>query len=202
MTHRLPSPPGDTAGRTPAQVLRDARRRDSRTKRERVLRTVQQMARDGERITFAAVARAAGVSTWLTYADGVREHIDTAIQNQTPAPQQPDSTSRASTASLRTDLELAREEITKLRTERDQLQHAARLHLGQQLEQAGSQDLVTRVQELTQATAHLEGRLHQVTGEKTSLQRRVVELEDDLAAARTSLRQMIKNQSKGATSLS
>lgn len=86
----------------------------------------------------------------------------------------------------------AREEIAKLRAERDQLRQAARLHLGHQLDQANSRDLVTHVQELTQATAHLEGRLHQATEEKALLEGRVSELEDDLAAARTSLRRMIR----------
>ncbi|TDC74527.1 hypothetical protein [Streptomyces hainanensis] len=128
----------------------------------------------------------------IGYADGVREHIDAAVQNQTPSPRRPEHVTRTSSASLATDLELAREEIAKLRAERDQLRHAARLHLGHQLDQANSQDLVTRVQELTQTTADLEGRLHQAMGEKALLEGRVSELEDDLAAARTSLRRMIR----------
>jgi hypothetical protein len=45
----------------------------------------------GETITFPAVARAAGVSTWLVYAKGVREHIEAARGRQaikpTTAPQ-------------------------------------------------------------------------------------------------------------------
>ena len=36
----------------------------------------------GDHISFAAVARHAGVSTWLAYAPGVREQIDTAITQQ------------------------------------------------------------------------------------------------------------------------
>ncbi|MFF8392028.1 DUF6262 family protein [Streptomyces sp. NPDC016172] len=186
------------ANRMPAQVLRDARRRDSRTKRARVLQVVQDMSRAGDRITFAAVARAANVSSWLTYADGVREHIESAIRQQTARPQ-PTNTARTSPAGLRTDIELAREEIRRLRTERDQLQQTVRQNLGQQLDQIGTRDLATRVQELTQANTHLETRLHEATTEKSTLERRVTELQDDLGAVRTSLRRMIKNQSKGAT---
>jgi hypothetical protein len=63
---------------TPAQVLREARRRDSLTKRQRVRDTLEGMIRRGDQITFAAVARAARVSTWLVYADGVRKHIEQA----------------------------------------------------------------------------------------------------------------------------
>ncbi|WP_192583096.1 hypothetical protein [Streptomyces albicerus] len=50
--------------------------------------------------------------------------------------------------SLRVDLELAREEIRKLRAERDQLQRSARLHRGQQFDQIGAADLTIRVHEL------------------------------------------------------
>ncbi|MFJ9151862.1 hypothetical protein ACIRP7_28255 [Streptomyces sp. NPDC102270] len=156
------------------------------------------MTRNGDCVTFAAVARTANVSTWLTYSDGVREHIESAIRQQTARPQ-PTKTAQPSPAGLRTDLALAREEICRLRSERDQLQHTVRQNLGQQLDQLGTRDLATRVQELTQANVHLETRLHETTTEKSGLERRVTELENDLAAARTSLRRMIKNQSTGAT---
>jgi len=50
------------AKRTPADVLREARRTDSERKRNNVFRTVDQVKRDGVEITFAAVARTAKVS--------------------------------------------------------------------------------------------------------------------------------------------
>jgi cell division protein FtsB len=102
--------------------------------------------------------------------------------------------------SLRVDLELAREEIRKLRAERDQLQRNAHLRLGQQLDQIGAADLTTRVHEHNQSEAELEALLGAKTAETDGLARRVTELEDELTAARTSLRQMIKNQSKGVAS--
>ncbi|MGX1127819.1 chromosome segregation ATPase [Streptomyces glaucescens] len=177
----------------PTQVLRDARRRDSRTKRARVLQIVQDMTRNGDRVTFSAVARAANVSTWLTYADGVREHIEHAIRQQTERPQHSKAVP-PSQAGLRTDLELAREEIRRLRSERERLQQAVRQKLGHQLDQLGAQDLATRVQELTQANTSLEARLQEATTAKGSLELRVVELEDELAAARTSLRRMMRDR--------
>ncbi|WP_406222984.1 hypothetical protein [Streptomyces decoyicus] len=89
------------------------------------------MTRNGDRITFAAVARAANVSTWLTYADGVRENIESAIHQQRSTRPQPATTAQASPAGIRADLALAREEIRRLRAERDQLQQTVRRHLGQ-----------------------------------------------------------------------
>ncbi|WP_331745883.1 DUF6262 family protein [Streptomyces sp. NBC_00872] len=185
--------------RTPAQVLTEARRRDSRAKRARALEAIRSLQQSGEKITHAAVARTAGVSSWLTYADGVREHVEAAISGQVaPRPSKRDS--QASTTSLRVDLELARDEIRKLRAERDQLQRNARLHLGQQLDQIGAADLTTRVHELNQSKAELEALLGAKNAEADGLARRVTDLEDELTAARTSLRQMIKNQSKGVAS--
>ncbi|MFD0443921.1 hypothetical protein ACFQ10_17980 [Streptomyces indonesiensis] len=71
-----------TAKRTPADVLREARKQDSLAKRTRVLAVVDEMKAKGEPITFLGVAKAAGVSNWLVYAEGVREHIEAARKSQ------------------------------------------------------------------------------------------------------------------------
>ncbi|MGW5335853.1 hypothetical protein [Streptomyces bauhiniae] len=68
--------------RTPAQVLRDARQKDSRDKRARVLSVVDQLVAENEPVTFTGVARAANVSHWLVYAEGMREHIEAARHRQ------------------------------------------------------------------------------------------------------------------------
>jgi chromosome segregation ATPase len=182
---------------SPAQVLKEARRWGSRAKRARVLEAIRSLQQSGDKITHAAVARSAGVSVWLTYADGVRERVEAAIRDQVaPRPSRRDSPA-ASSNSLRIDLELAREEICKLRAEREQFQRNARLHLGQQLDQIGSADLAARVRELNQANAELEALLNAKTSEADALASRVTELEDELTAARTSLRQMIRDHSRG-----
>ncbi|WP_058043274.1 hypothetical protein [Streptomyces roseifaciens] len=76
-------------------------------------------------------------------------------------------------AGPKTDLELARQEITLLRAARDKLTEALRRQLGQQFDQVAVGDRVTRVNELTaqdqrlsadlvaaqQATAELEAQL-------------------------------------------
>lgn len=195
MTH--PSESTSSQNQSPAQVLKAARRRDSRAKRARILEAIRSLQQSGDKITHAAVARSAGVSSWLTYADGVREHVEVAIRDQVAPRSSKRDSPAASSNSLRIDLELAREEIRKLRAERDQLQRNARLHLGQQLDQFGSADLATRVRELNQAKAELETHLNTKAGEADALARRVTQLEDELTAARTSLRRMIRDHSKG-----
>ena len=77
-----------------------------------MFRTVDTMRRDGSLITFASVARTAGVSHWLVYADGVREYIENARNAQADQPARDQRVGRiASDASLRTDLDLARKII-------------------------------------------------------------------------------------------
>ena len=66
-------------------ALKAARAKDSNDKRRRVLQTVKAMESAGQPITAAAVATAAGVSTWLVYADGIREHLDAARARQRQA---------------------------------------------------------------------------------------------------------------------
>ncbi|MEU9298695.1 DUF6262 family protein [Streptomyces sp. NPDC048266] len=181
----MPAETSEKPSRTPADILKAARQRDSADKRGRVLKAVQDMLRDNHRITFAAVAREAGVSSWLVYAPGLRERIDQARARQAAQSHQDQRSGRkASTASEQTDLLLARQEIKQLRTENGQLRQQARIHLGQQVEQLGNHDLVNRISELTVENLRLSTAERQATTENTQLRQRVTELEDDLAAAR------------------
>ncbi|MGW3983560.1 DUF6262 family protein [Streptomyces mirabilis] len=181
------------AKRTPAEVLAESRRRDSRLKRAKVLETVEEMTGRGDPVTFAAVAKAARVSNWLVYAEGVREHIEAARGQQAARDRRSPSTGTgASTTGLKTDLALARQEITSLRTERDKLTDALRRQLGQQLDQAPSQDLITRISELTKQNQQLITERDTLERTNTALEGQLAEAEEDLAAARTSLRQMMR----------
>ena len=69
-----------TADRTAG--LRAARAKDSHDKRRRALAAIDALQAADTPITATAVARAAGVSTWLLYTDGVREHLDAARRRQ------------------------------------------------------------------------------------------------------------------------
>lgn len=110
-----------------------ARRRDSEAKRARVLATIERMLAVGTPTTFAAVARPAKVSTWLVHAPGLREAITNA-RNQQYAQHLAEPAPDPGEPGLRTDLSLARAEITRLRAERDQQQQQIRLALGARLD--------------------------------------------------------------------
>ncbi|MFF7925538.1 DUF6262 family protein [Streptomyces mirabilis] len=190
-----------TGPRKPAEILAESRRQDSRIKRQRVLTVVDQMIAQGDPVTFAAVARTAGVSNWLVYADGVREHIEKARAQQANRPAYDRLSGGAtSSASIRTDLELARAEIRALREEHDRLKGVLQRNLGQQLDQVASKDLVARIDELTTHNHELTSHLSQSQAENSELQRRLREAEDDVAAARSSLRRMIRTGSHGSGS--
>lgn len=179
--------------RTPAEVLLEARQKASLKKRSKVLAVVEEMLTNNQPITFAAVHRAAGVSNWLVYAPGVREHIERAQRRQEGQPRRDtESGMTATDAGLKTDLALARAEITRLRSERDQLQAAVQRHLGHQLEQHGAADLVDRINELTAANHNLTEQLSSTQQANADLRNNLTEALDDLAAARRSLRKMIR----------
>ncbi|MDN5919203.1 MAG: DUF6262 family protein [Pseudonocardia sp.] len=181
----------------PGQVLREARRRDSATKRARVREAIAELEQAGDPITFASVARQAGVSTWLVYADGVREHITAAQHRHTARPEQERRAGlRPSEASLRTDLTLARQELGELRAERDQLREHLRRHLGRDLDALATADLHTRVDELGGHNQRLTDDLARAHADNQTLRARVTTLETELGAARTSLRRMIRDQNR------
>ena len=184
---------------TRATAMKAARKRDSEEKRAHVLDALARMQRDGMKITFSSVAKAAGVSTWLVYAAGVREHVEAARQDQinhgieTPSAAVPPA-ARVSPDSLMTDLALARQQIKELREERDKLRDRLRLQLGAELEQHDNSGLVETIDQLSRERDDLSRQLTQAKADNQALRERVAELEDDLAASRQSLRKMIRRE--------
>jgi len=183
-------------------ALKAARAKDSNDKRRRVLQTIKTMETAGQPITAVAVATAAGVSTWLVYADGIREHLDAARQRQaadgdppaaagTHTSQQP-----VTSAGLRTDLALARHEIHRLRTDLDKLRGRLRLQLGAEIEQPDRAELIARVAALEAANRQYLAERDARASEADTAQRRVEQLEDDLTAARESLRRVIRDTNR------
>lgn len=180
-----------------AAALKAARARESHDKRRRVLDALQTMENTGAPVTAARIAAAAGVSTWLIYADGIREHVDAARRRQAEHPSPPSPTpaaggERATPASLRTDLALARDEIRRLRAENDKLRSRLRLQLGAEIEGPERAQLITRVAELEASARHLLAERDARATEAEHARRQVRELEDDLTAARESLRRIIR----------
>lgn len=188
------------ATRTPAMLA--ARAKASHDKRQRVLAAVQALEAAGTPVTPAAVAAAARVSTWLVYADGVREHVQAARQRQTerghaPEPAAPPARGEPVTqASLRTDLAVAQNEIRRLRAERDKLRGRLRLQLGAEIDGPDRADLIARVAALEAASRQFAAERDARAAEASHAQRRVLELEDELTAARESLRRAIRQANR------
>jgi hypothetical protein len=189
-----------TANQVRAAALKAARAKDSELKRRRTLAALEVLEASGASITFTAVAKAAGVSTWLVYADGIREHIDAARHRQAhhgAAPAPTPSAKRTTTSdSLRTDLAIAQEQIKTLRAERDKLQQRLRLQLGAELEAPDQARLTARVADLEAINRQLVAERDARTTEADTAKSRVGELEDELSAARESLRRVIKTQNR------
>jgi hypothetical protein len=191
-----------TAAPSRARAMLAARAKASHDKRQRVLATVQTLEAAGTPVTPAAVATAAGVSTWLVYADGVREHVQAARQRQTahghaPEPAPPPARGEPVTqASLRADLAVARNEIRRIRTESDKLRARLRLQLGAEIDGPDRAGLITRVAALEAASRQLAAERDARAAEASHAQLRVRELEDELTAARESLRRAIRHANR------
>jgi hypothetical protein len=186
---------------TRTQAMLAARAQASRDKRQQVLTAVQALEAAGTPVTATAVAAAAGVSTWLVYADGVREHVEAARRRQAdrepgPATAAPGRGEPVSQASLRTDLVAARDEIRRLRAERDKLRARFRLQLGAEIEGPDRAELVARVASLEAASRQLAAERDARAAEASHAQRRIRELEDELTAARESLRRAIRQANR------
>ncbi|GAA3974025.1 hypothetical protein GCM10022384_25650 [Streptomyces marokkonensis] len=69
-----------------------------------------------------------------------------------------------------------------------------RRQLGQQLDQAAAGDLVARIEELTRQYQLLATERDALRRENSELAQKLEEAEEDLAAARTSLREMIRRE--------
>ena len=186
---------------TPARAagLAAARAPDSQEKRQRALTALQALETGGEAITFPAVAKAAGVSTWLVYAHGIREHIEAARQRHAAAAlatTTPTGQAPATSAGLRADLAFARSQIKDLRTERDKLRSRLRLQLGAEIDGPLRAELITRVADLETVNRQLVAERDARAADANHERHRAQELEDELSAARESLRRMIRSENR------
>jgi hypothetical protein len=181
-----------TGSRTPAGVLREARKKDSLAKRSRVLAVIDDMKARDEPVTFLGVARAARVSNWLVYAEGVREHIEAARKGQ--ATRTAREQRAGTTASLATDLELTRAELRRTRDERDRLKAKVQRGLGHQVTQAGTTELAARVKDLTARLGQQDAELARARTLIAGLTAERDTALDETAGLRTALRQMTRQQ--------
>ena len=114
-------------------VIAAARRRAEQT-RQRAVTALRRMDATGQRITFDAVSRAAGVSrSWLYAQPDLRAEIERLRQRHpaTPPPQVPPQRQRASDTSLLRRLEAATARIRQLEADNQQLRDALARALGE-----------------------------------------------------------------------
>ena len=88
------------------------------------------------------------------------------------------------------------EEIRRLRAERDKLRARLRLQLGAEIEGPDRAELIARVANLEAASRQLAAERDARAAEANHAQRRIGELEDELTAARESLRRAIRQANR------
>jgi Family of unknown function (DUF6262) len=114
-------------------VIAAARRRAERT-RQRAVAALRRMDTTGQRITFDAVSREAGVSrSWLYAQEDLRAEIERLRLRHPASSRQPvpPQRQRASDASLLRRLEVATSRIRRLEADNEQLRDALARALGE-----------------------------------------------------------------------
>jgi chromosome segregation ATPase len=177
-------------------ALRRARRHDSQTKRQRAADTIRLLEDSGEPITFPAVARRAGVSVSLLYANpDLASRIAAARDRQRQAGHNRawrlPARSLVTEQSLRADLANAHEQNSRLAQEVAALRSRLEHHLGAQADIARGQSTGPLLDQLEQRAAELEADKSRLGHEVSRLQAEASELADTLDAARAMNRELM-----------
>lgn len=148
----------------------------------------------GTPVTFTAVQRAAGVSSWYVYNKAtVRAAIKKAREMQASAPAR--RAPRRADDGLRSELSDARAEIAELRDERDRLKSRLRRDLGAAVEQHTQADLISRIQDLERVRDSLTSDLALANKELIQRREKVSLLAEELEGVRTALRRIVRERS-------
>ena len=177
-------------------ALRQARRKDSRTKRRRAAEVLDAMIEAGDPISFPTVARRAGVSVSLLYADpDLAGRISAARDRQHQAGSQRTwrlpVRSLITEASLRADLANAKEQARQLAEEVALLKHRLSRELGATADLAAGRQLSPFIDQIEERTAELEADNHQLRQRVSQLETDLRELTDTLQAARAMNRELM-----------
>lgn len=176
--------------------LAAARRQASRAKTAQALAAVHRLHAAGEAVTFTRVARTAAVSTWFTYNN---TEVVTAIreaqadQTENGLRESPRPADRVTAASLRVDLEHARQEIRGLKGQAVQLRDALGRRLGAELEAVDPAVLLHRLRDLEQHNLDLAQQLVTSDGRRRALEDELTSTKADLTAARETLRRTVRS---------
>lgn len=177
-------------------ALRRSRQRDSLTKHQRAAEAIAAMEKGAEPVSFPAVARRAGVSVSLLYADpGLASRIATARDRQRQA-----GTERAwrlptrslvTEQSLGAELANAKERARRLADEVVVLRDRLAYQLGAGADLAWGQSLPPLIDQLEQRSADLEADNHAQRQRIIALEAEVRELTETLDAARAMNRELM-----------
>lgn len=161
-----------------SKALRRSRRQDSQTKRRRASEALDAMADAGEPITFPAVARRAGVSVSLLYADTqLASRLSEARRRQRDAGYDPScrlpTRSLVTEHSLRADLANTKDQVRRLREEVSLLRDRLARGLGAEADAAAGRAASPVLDQLEERAADLEA-------DNAQLRQRIAELEEAL----------------------
>ena len=179
------------------QRLIASRRRDSADKQRRTPTVIADLSSAGERINISEIARRAGVSPWFIYnTAAIRTAVERATEEHSHTATRSSAGRTSATAdSLHAELLMAREEVRALRTDRTKLETKVQLLLGNQLEHLPHDTLLARIHELEQIAAELRSDLASERRRADTMTTRTEELQDELTAARASLKRMVQSVS-------
>jgi chromosome segregation ATPase len=177
-------------------ALRHARRHDSRIKRQRAADAIHAFEHGGEPISFPAVARRAGVSVSLLYADPeLAGRIAAVRDRQQQAGRQRawhvPARSLVTEQSLRAELTNTKEQVRQLTEDVALLRERLAHQLGVDAEIARGWDVHPLLTQLERRAAELEADNHRLRRQVVQLDEAVRDLTDNLEAARTMNRDLM-----------
>jgi chromosome segregation ATPase len=177
-------------------ALRRARRQDGRIKRQRALEAITAMESTGGPVSFPAVARQAGVSVSLLYADAeLAGRIAAARDRQRQAGRdrawQLPARSLVTVQSLRAELANAKDQARRLSEEVTLLRERLGRELGAAADVARGRALAPALDELEQRAAELEAENHRQRERVAQLEADSSELAETLEAARAMNRELM-----------
>ena len=156
------------------------RKKESQTKRQAVLATIDAMQRTNTPITVADIARSAGVSQWLVRQPPLLEHVRKAQTGGRPTAER---TPDPAEGQLLVERDLLRKENQRLRHELQRHQRRISELLGDQIDGTDAHSQSIRVQELTDQNAILAGQASETVQQLHQLRQNVEALSSDLEAA-------------------
>jgi chromosome segregation ATPase len=177
-------------------ALRRARRADGNLKRQHALDAIEAIEASGEPISFPAVARRAGVSVSLLYADReLAGRIAASRDRQRQAGRdrawQLPARSLVTEQSLRVELANAKDQVRRLSEEVAALRKRLARQLGTEADAARGLALAPALDELEHRAAELEAENHRQRDQIARLDADGRELADTLEAARAMNRELM-----------